>query len=214
MKRTTLTYILMMLVLMLFTACSSDTSLPTLQATVDSGGDEATADAGSGFDPDLGGDNDDDAEPTPTRESDANIGGGDTESGARGTGFNAQIIGGSIDDVVDGGQYDCSIAGHRIASGVADVPNITLSIPVEEAVGTHTFVGAADDGAATAIVSLASPDESFTQVTGGTVTVDEVPVDAGDFVSGTFDFTILDADGNEVGVRGDFAFETSSTSYC
>ncbi len=197
--------------LFVFTACASDTSLPTLQATVASG---PTQDAGSGFDPNLGGDSgSNESEPTPTRESDASIG-GDTESGARGTGFNAQITGGSIDAVNDGGQYDCSVAGHRIASGRDAAPNITFTVPVENPFRTHSFMGVADDGTASAVVTLDSLDETYNTITGGTFTLDEVPEDAGDFVSGSFDFTVLDASGNEIGIRGDFAFETTSTSYC
>ena len=207
--------ILCSIVLMIVSACSSDTSLPTLQPTVDSGGGQvsSTEDSGSGFDPNLGGDNNTDTEPTPTRETDANIG-GDIESGARGTGFNAQIVNGSIDAVNDGGQYDCTVAGHRIASGVTAAPNITLTLPVEEPIGTFTFVGAEDGGEATAVVTLASVDETYTQVTGGTVTINEVPRRAGEFISGEFDFVVLTDGANEIGVRGDFAFEATGAAYC
>lgn len=196
-------------VLLVFTACSSDTSLPTLQPSPDS----PTADAGSGFDPNLGGDDNDISEPTPTQENSVGAG-GDNESGARGTGFNAQVTGGSIASVADGGQYDCTVAGHRIASGTSATQNITFTIPVADPVRTHSFLGVVDGGTAAAIVTLGSADETFAQVTGGTLTVDEVPTGAGEFVSGTFDFTAVDASGNEIGVRGDFDFETSSASYC
>ncbi len=204
--------------LTVLTACGSDTtsSLPTLRPTLDAGGSQITAtpELGSGFDPNLGNDDGDvDLEPTPTRESDAVIG-GDTESGARGTGFTAQITNGSLNTITDGGQYDCTLVGHRIASGVNVAPNITFTIPVDDPIRTHTFIGADVNGKAGAIVSLASIDETYTQVTGGTLIVDEIPTGAGEFVSGEFDLTIRDASGTEIGVRGSFDFETSGVAYC
>jgi hypothetical protein len=206
------------LCMIVLAACGSDTTsnLPTLRPTVDAGGNQVTAtpELGSGFDPNLG--NDDattELEPTPTRESGV-VGDGDTESGARGAGFAVQISNGSMDAFNDGGQYDCTLTGHRIASGVNAAPNLTFTIPVENPVRTHSFIGADANGTASAIVSLASVDDTYTQVTGGMLIVDEAPTDAGEFVSGTFDFTIRDASGSEIGVQGTFDFETTGTAYC
>lgn len=214
MHRSPYLVISLFIVSIVLAACGSDSTLPTLRPTVDSGGSsEPTVDPnlGSGFDPDLG---DDDttttAEPTPTRESDSSVD-SDTESGARGTGFTAQITGGSIVDINDGGQYGCNINGHRISSGTNAAPNITFTIPTSGAVDTHTLSADAD---ITAQVSLASVDDSYDQLTGGTLTLDRVPVSDGEFVSGSFDLTIRNASGSEIGIRGSFDFETTNTVYC
>ena len=202
--------------IMLVACGSNSTALPTLRATVDSGNGNATVDPnlGSGFDPNLGGDDGNtETLPTPTRESGAAVG-GDSESGARGTGFTAQITGGSIADIVDGGQYACNVAGHIISAGNKPAPNIIFAIPVANAIGTHTFIGADANGDASAQVSLASVDDSYNQVTGGTLIVDETAEEAGEFVSGSFDFTVRNVAGNEIGIRGDFEFETGNTAYC
>lgn len=198
----------------LLVACGSDTTLPTLRPTVDSGNTNATVDPnlGSGFDPNLGSeDGNDNTQPTPTRESGSAVG-GDTESGARGTGFTAQITGGSILNITDGGQYACNLVGHRIASGNNPAPNITFTIPTTDTVATHTFSGT--DDAVAVQVSLASVDDSYNQVTGGTLIIDKVPEVAGDFVSGSFDFTVRNETGTEIGVRGSFDFESGDTAYC
>ncbi len=201
--------------LVVLVACDSDSQpLPTLRATVDSGTGDATVDPnlGSGFDPNLGGDdNNNTTQPTPTRESGSGVS-GDTESGARGTGFTAQITGGSISDITDGGQYACNLAGHRITSGNAPAPNITIVIPTTNAIGMHTL--SATVNAVDLQVFLASVDDSYTQISGGTLTIDELPEGAGDFVSGSFDFTIRNATGAEIGVRGSFDFESGNTAYC
>jgi len=200
---------------MVLVACGSDSQpLPTLIPTLGSGTNDATVDPnlGSGFDPNLGGeDNGDDVQPTPTRENDSTVG-GDTESGARGTGLIAQITGGSIADITDGGQYACSLAGHRIASGNTPAPNITITLPTANAIGAHTL--SATDNTIDIQVFLASVDDSYTQITGGTLTIDELPEAAGDFVSGNFDFTIRNGTGTEIGVRGSFDFESGATAYC
>jgi hypothetical protein len=203
----------LMVSVFLLVACDSDTTLPTLRPTLDSGNAKATVDPslGSGFDPNLGGeDGNDNPQPTPTRESGSAVG-GDTESGARGTGFTAQITGGSIQNITDGGQYACNLTGHRIASGNNPAPNITFTIPTTDTVATYTFSG---DDAVAVQVSLASVDDSYNQVTGGTLTIDKVPEIAGDFVSGSFDFTVRNDTGTEIGVRGNFDFESGDTAYC
>lgn len=194
--------------MLIFAACSSDTALPTLRPTVDAGGTDATVDPnlGSGFDPNLG--NDD--QPTPTREN-ASSGGSDAESGARGAGFMAQITGGSVSDITDGGQYGCNTTWHRIASGSSVAPNITFMIPITNATSTHTL---AENTAVSIEVALASVDDRYGQVTGGTLTIDRIPADSGEFVSGSFDFTVRNDSGAELGVRGSFDFATGDTVYC
>lgn len=205
----------LLLSLVMLVACDSDSQpLPTLRATVDSGTGDATVDPnlGSGFDPNLGGDdNNNNAQSTPTRESGSTVG-GDTESGARGTGFTAQITGGSVADITDGGQYACNVSGHRITSGNTPAPNITMTLPTANAIGTHTF--STTNNPIDIQVFLASVDDSYTQITGGTVTIDELPEAAGDFVSGRFDFTIRNGAGTEIEVRGNFDFESGDTAYC
>jgi hypothetical protein len=201
---------------LLLVACDSNTPLPTLHPTVDSGNTNATVDPnlGSGFDPNLGGDdNNTDTQPTPTRESGSTVS-GDTESGARGTGFTAQITGGSIANITDGGQYACNLNGHMISAGVNPAPNIVFTLPATNAVGSHTFITADSQGDTSVQVSLASVDDSYSQVTGGTLTIDEIPQEAGEFVSGSFDFTIKNASGAEIGIVGEFDFETGNTAYC
>ena len=214
MHRSSLLVISLFITSLLFAGCASDSTLPTLRPTLDSGGNVApTVDPnlGSGFDPNLG--NDDSttsAEPTPTQESGSSVG-GDNESGARGIGFTAQITGGSIADVNDGGQYGCNLNGHMISSGTNAAPNITFVIPTSGAIDTHTLSG---DSPITVQVALASVDDSYNQLTGGTLTIDRVPSGAGEFVSGSFDFTIRNASGSEIGIRGSFDFETGDTAYC
>jgi len=210
MRRPIVFVVCMILSSVLFVACGSDTTLPTVHPTLNS---EPTVDPnlGSGFDPDLGNDdNTAETEPTPTRESDVSTG-GDSESGARGSGFTAQITGGSVPNINDGGQYGCNLNGHRIASGASASPNITFTIPTTEAIDTHTLTTSPNIAVQ---VALASATDSYTQVTDGTVTLDRVPEGAGDFVSGSFNFTIRNSSGTEIGVRGSFDFETSNTAYC
>jgi hypothetical protein len=214
MHRSSLLVISFLIASLLLTACGSDSTLPTLRPTVDSGNDtQPTVDPnlGSGFDPDLG--NDDTTtspEPTPTQESGSSVG-GDNESGARGIGFTAQITGGSVADINDGGQYGCNLNGHRISSGTSPAPNITFIVPTSGVIDTHTL---SSDSPIAVQVSLASIDDSYTQLTGGTLTIDRVPASAGEFVSGSFDFTIRNASGSEIGIRGSFDFETGNTAYC
>jgi hypothetical protein len=213
MSRSLLLLTCLLISLLTLVACGSDTTLPTIQPTVNSGNDDiATVDPnlGSGFDPNLGGDNNTDTtQATPTRESGSSVG-GDTESGARGTGFTAQITGGSIANITDGGQYACNLTGHRIASGNTPAPNITFTLPTTNAIGSHTL----SRGAIDIQVFLASVDDSYNQVTGGTLTIDDIAEASGEFVSGSFDFTVRNATGAEVGVRGDFTFESGDTAYC
>ncbi len=101
-----------------------------------------------------------------------------------------------------------------ISAGNKPAPNVVFIVPTINSIGTHTFITADANGKASVQVSLASVDDSYNQVTGGTLTVDETPEEAGEFVSGSFDFTVRNDAGTEVGIRGDFEFETGNTAYC
>lgn len=217
MRRPLILFICSLASMIILVACdSTSTALPTLRATVDAGTGDATVDPnlGTGFDPNLGGEEGNDSTlPTPTRESGSAVG-GDSESGARGTGFTAQITGGSIADITDGGLYACNITGHVISAGNKPAPNIVFIVPTINPIGTHTFITADTNGDASVQVSLASVDDSYNQVTGGTLTIDETAEEAGDFVSGSFDFTMRNNAGTEIGIRGNFDFESGNTAYC
>ena len=201
--------------LFFFVACgSTDTTLPTVRPTLDSSPPTETVDPnlGSGFDPDLG--NDDpatEAIATPTRENSSGVA-GDTESGARGTGFMAQIVGGSVNNITDGGQYACNVAGHRIASGDNPAPNITFTLPTSDDEGTYTFP--ASNATVTVQISLESVEDNYNQVVDGTVVIDELPTQAGEFASGNFNITVRNDSGDEIGVQGDFDFESGESAYC
>lgn len=198
---------------LLLVACGADSTIPTLRPTLDGNITEATVDPdlGSGFDPNLGGsDNNNNPEPTPTRENNSSVG-GDSESGARGIGFSAQITGGSINEIIDGGQYACNINGHLITSGNSPAPNITFTLPNTNPIAMHSLT---NSNTVVVSLTLSSVEDVYAQVTGGTLTVDKIPSQAGEFVSGSFDFTIRNTTGGEIGVQGNFDFETTNTAYC
>lgn len=203
----------------LISACgSSDSSLPTLRPTVDN---QPTVDPnlGSGFDPNLGTDTSGGAtnQPTPTRESSGNIV-GDTESGASGSGFTASLSGNtSVSAINDGGIYACNIGGHQIISGAVAAPNVSFILPVNVTIGTHSLKGINDITGAndtSVLVTLTSASDLYNQGVSGTLSIDALPTEDGDFVTGSFDFSIANASNSQITLSGSFDFESNNTTYC
>lgn len=220
-----LTLIIGILALAVVACGPTDNTLPTLRPTAGSSSGattEPTVDPnlGSGFDPGFN-EEEGTAEPpppTPTRESGSGVS-GDTESGARGTGVMVQLTGNTtVTEIVDGGVYVCSVAGHSIASGIQPAPNVTFVAPATiEDGGTFNLVGVGDTPNPTSvsvIVMLTAVDDVYDRDVSGTITIDSLPLEDGEFVEGSFDFTIANASGNEVGLSGTFDFEAEGTSFC
>ncbi len=209
--------IVLTLCLFLVTACGTDTALPTLAPSPNPDGNP-TSEAGSGFDPDLGNSDTPTAEPTPTRESGANVGNDDAQSGGGELGFVGNVTGVSELTITGRGLYFChpnSTPAHiEIHSSLATENTIFFSLPMNTTTGTHNLVGAngGNTGSDSTVIVTLGIQEVYASDVQGTITLDALPTQLGDMVSGSFNFAIQNNTGNQsINVRGEFDFSTDDS---
>lgn len=175
--------------------------------------------------PDLT-DNPTDNHPTPTREGDVSNDDGDIEvSGDPGSGFGlgdasaegaftAEITGAEEVSISETGVINCENNVYVIRPSLDSFPQISLILPQGASPGNFNLVNNTGDGTVATASLFFEDGRVFAVAVEGILIVNDLATQAGQSVSGSFDFS-ASSGAETINVRGEFDFVSGEDAiYC